>query len=138
MGIFSVIVQTLVGSMLGARHSLPLRYRIGAELVGNHAPGPIALLTEKALQQSLCGRGIAANLNDLVENAAVLVKAPPEITLLAVDRDDDLVEMPHVAPAGLLALQAAGVIGSEFHGPAADGFVGENDPAFEQHLLSQA
>jgi hypothetical protein len=92
---------------------------------------------EKALQQSLGGLGVAANLNDIVENVAVLVDRAPEIALLAVDvdRDDDLIEMPAVMPAGLLALQAASVIGAEFHGPATDGFIGENYPALEQHLL---
>ncbi|BDV36504.1 hypothetical protein SS37A_40340 (plasmid) [Methylocystis iwaonis] len=48
MGIFGTIVQTLVGSMLDIRQSLPLRYGIGAELVGDHAPGVTALLMEKA------------------------------------------------------------------------------------------
>lgn len=46
--------------------------------------------------------------------------------------------MPDVASAGLLALQATGIIQSEFHGPSADGFIGENYPPLEQHFLDEA
>lgn len=46
--------------------------------------------------------------------------------------------MPDVALAGSFALQTAGVIGSEFHGPAANGLVEEFDPAFEQQFLDEA
>lgn len=46
--------------------------------------------------------------------------------------------MPDVASAGLLAVQATSVIQSEFHGPAADGFIGDNNPALEQHFLDKA
>ncbi len=41
MGIFGSVVQTLMGSMLDVRQSLPLRYGIGA--------GAAALLMEEAL-----------------------------------------------------------------------------------------
>jgi len=124
--------------MLDPWHDLPPRGGVGAELVGDHAPRAAALLMEKALQQSLGGFGAAANLNEFIEDVAVLVDSAPEVALLAADRDDDFVKMPDVAPTGVLALQAMGVLGAEFHGPAADGFVGEDDPAFEQHFLDEA
>jgi hypothetical protein len=69
---------------------------------------------EKALQQSLGGLGVVANLDDFVENLAILVDGAPQIALLAICRVNNLVEMPDVPRAGLLALQAAGLIGSEF------------------------
>lgn len=62
----------------------------------------------------------------------------PEVASLAVDRDNDFVEMPDVASTGLFALQTAGVIEPEFRSPATNGFVGEDDPAFEQHFLDKA
>jgi hypothetical protein len=38
-----------------------------------------------------------------------LVNSAPEIEFLAVDSDDDLLEMPDIVAARRLALQAAGV-----------------------------
>ena len=46
------------------------------------------------------------------------INGAPEIALLAMDGDDDFVEMPNVVAAWRLSLQAAGVIGAEFDRPA--------------------
>ncbi len=48
MRIFGPIIQALVRAMLDAGHDLPTGCGIGAELVGDHAPGAAALLMEKA------------------------------------------------------------------------------------------
>ncbi|OAI28057.1 hypothetical protein A1351_12260 [Methylosinus sp. R-45379] len=138
MGVFCAIVQTLVRSMLDARHDLPARHGIGAKLVGDYALWATALLVKKAFQQSLSRFGVTANLQDFVENISVLIDSAPEIALFTVDRDNDFVEMPNVATTGLFAFQTMGVIGTEFLGPATDGFVGEIDPPFEEHFLDQA
>lgn len=56
---------------------------------------------------------------------------------LAGDLDDDFVETPDVIWAGRLAAEPPCVFRSEFPGPMPDGFIGDDDPAFEQHLLDQ-
>lgn len=49
MGIFGAVIQTLVRSMIDARHDLSPGCGIGAELVSDHAPRAAALLMEKPL-----------------------------------------------------------------------------------------
>jgi hypothetical protein len=51
--------------------------------------------------------------------------------------DDDLVEMPNIATARRLALQAARVVGAEFDRPASDRFVGYSNAALQQHFFDQ-
>jgi hypothetical protein len=58
--------------------------------------------------------------------------------LLSGDGDDDFVEVPKVAAARPLALQAAGVIPPELQGPAPHRLVGDGDAALQKHLLHQA
>ena len=41
---------------------------------------------EKALQQPLGGFGVAANLNDFIEDVTVLVDGAPEIALVSADQ----------------------------------------------------
>lgn len=43
--------------------------------------------------------------------------------------------MPDIISAGLFAAQTASVVGPKLLSPFADRFVGDNDTAFEQHLL---
>jgi hypothetical protein len=55
---------------------------------------PATLLVKKTFQQSLGGFGVAAKLDDFVENITILIDGPPEVASLAVDRYDDFVQMP--------------------------------------------
>jgi len=123
--------------MFDARKDLPARDSVGTELIGDHTTRPATLLVKKAFQQSLGGFGVAAKLDDFVENITILIDGPPEVASLTADRYDDFVQMPDVASTRLFSLQAAGIIGSEFHGPATNGFVGDRYPAFEQHFLHE-
>jgi hypothetical protein len=45
---------------------------------------------------------------------------------------------PYTGGSGAPALQPAGIVCAKFHGPTPDSFVGDRDPAFEQHSLHQA
>ena len=80
---------------------------IGAELVGNHAPGRTTLLLEKTRQQALCCLGVASRLDDFIEDISVLIDRPPQPMLFPADGDDDLVEVPDIAAARSLALERA-------------------------------
>ena len=86
-------------AMLDRRHDLAAGGGIGAELVGDHAPGRTTLPLEKTHQQALCRLGVASRLDDFIEDVAVLIDRPPQPMLAAADGDDDLVEMPDVAAA---------------------------------------
>ena len=99
MRILGPVVEALVRAMLDRRHDLAAGGGIGAELVGDHAPGRTTLLPEKTHQQALCRFGVASGLDDFIEDVAVLIDRPPQPMLAAADGDDDLVEMPDVAAA---------------------------------------
>ena len=137
MRIFRSIVKPLVRAVFDVWHDLTLGGRVGAELVGDHPPGWAALLPQQTLQQALGRLGVASALDDLIEHIAVLINRPPQPVLLARDRDHDLIEVPDVAAARRLAPETASVRRPELQRPAADGLVGDDDAALEQHLLDQ-
>ena len=47
--------------------------------------------------------------------------------LLAFDFDEDFIDVESIAIASVVSLQAAGINGSEFDTPEADGFATESD-----------
>ena len=94
------------------------------------------MLVQEPLQQPFGCSRVAANLSDFVEHISILIDGAPEIAALAVDRNDHFAKMPYVSWAWLLSLQPASVVRSKFPSPDANGFVGDNDPAFEQQLLN--
>jgi hypothetical protein len=137
MRILRPIIKPLVRAVFDFWHDLTLGGRIRAELVGDHPPGWAALLLQKASQQALRRRGVAAGLENFIEHVTILIDSPPEPVLLASDRDHDLIQVPNVAAAWRLAPETASVRRPELQRPAADGLVRDNDAALEQHLLNQ-
>ena len=124
-------------AMLDFWHDLAPGGAIGAEFVGDHAFGRTTLLAQKPLQQSLGCSGVAADLDDFVEHISVLIDGAREIALFAIDRDDDFVEMPDIAPARFLSFQPASIVQTKFHRPAPNGFVRDGDPPLEQQFFDQ-
>jgi len=85
MRIFRSVVKPLVRAVFDVWHDLASGSRVGAELVGDHAPGRAALLAQEPFQQALGGLGVAAALDDLIKDVSVLVNSPPQPVLLARD-----------------------------------------------------
>jgi hypothetical protein len=81
---------------------------------------------------------VARALNQNVETITVLIDSAPKIALLAMDGDDDLVQVPNIIAIGRLALQATGVVGAEVQTLSPDGVVGDEDAALKRHFLDKA
>lgn len=120
MRILGPVVQTFVGSEFDVRHDLPPGCSIRAQSVSDHPLRCDTLLLQKTGQQSPGNLGVPTVLNDFVEYIPVLIDGLPYPVLLASDGDDDLVRVPHIVAAGLLAAQATRIIRPELPSPAAD------------------
>jgi hypothetical protein len=81
---------------------------------------------------------VPAVLHEDIQHVAVLVDGPPHVLQLAVDLEEDLVQMPLVARPGPAAAQSVRVGLAERGAPAADGLVGHDDAAQEQEFLDLA
>ena len=105
------------------------RRAIGAQFVGDHPLRQNAQLLQRPRQQSLGSLGVAAVLDDLGKHITVLVDGAPQPVFPAGDGDDHLVQMPHVIPAGLLAVEASCIVRAELLCPTADRFIGNDNAA---------
>ncbi|KQO83270.1 hypothetical protein ASF29_00015 [Rhizobium sp. Leaf262] len=101
------VVQALVRSVFDAGHDLPPGRSIGAQLVSDHPLRCDALLLQKVGRQSSVSLGVEAVLNNFIKHIPVLFYGSPDPLSPAVNGDDDLVQMPHIVAAGLLASHAA-------------------------------
>ena len=100
LGILRLVVQLFVRPMLDLWHDQTLGSGVGSELVSDHASGRNALLSEQRRQRTLSRLCVAAGPDDFVGNIAVLIDGSPRPTFLAINRNDDHVQMPDVAAAG--------------------------------------
>jgi hypothetical protein len=62
------------------------------------------LAAQQSSKESFRGALITASLNQDVDHVAVLIYGTPKILLLAVDSNEDFVQVPNVAEAALTPL----------------------------------
>ena len=85
----------MTSSSCRSRHGFPFRHHAEAiELVSDDALGKATLLSQKPLQRSLCSRCIAMDLDDFVEDIAMLIDDEPEPVLFAIDGAGAFIEIP--------------------------------------------
>ena len=68
------------------------------------------LTTHQPTEESLGCTLIAARLQQNIDHVSVLINGTPEILLLAVESDEQLVQIPDVAEATLFPLQTLWVL----------------------------
>lgn len=124
--------------MFDVRHDLSPGCSIGVQLISDHPHRCDALLIQKAGQQLLGSLDVAAVLNNFVKHKSVLIEGPPEPVCPARYGDDDLVQMPHIVPARLLAAKPTRIIRAELLSPATDRFIGHGNAALQQQFLDKS
>jgi hypothetical protein len=103
-------------------------YRYILSEVGLLEGEPKAL--EHRAEKLLCRVLLAAALHEHVEHVLVLIYGPPQEIPLAMDRQEDLVQVPCVARLRTPPSQPMGVVLPTLPTPWADGFVRHGDAAF--------
>jgi hypothetical protein len=85
------------------------RGRVAPKFVDNDTKRFLSLAAQQSSKESFCGALIAARLNQDVNHIAVLIHCTPEILLLAVDSNEDFVQVPYITEAALTPLQFSGI-----------------------------
>jgi hypothetical protein len=81
---------------------------------------------------------MATALDEDIKDVPVLVNGAPQVVTLAVNREEDLIEMPRVARSGTLPPELMGILLTKFPALLPDGFIGHADSAFEEELFDIA
>lgn len=96
MRVFGAVVQASVRSILDRGYNLTPRLAMGTKFVCDDALGWASLLFHQPDQQAPGSLGVAAGLDDLIENITILVDGSPKPMFVPADRHDNLVQMPQV------------------------------------------
>jgi len=127
MRVLGPVVQISALSVLDAGKELALRNAITPQLVGHDHPRHILQIPQQASEEAPRRFGVAAGLNEDVEDDTILINGAPEVVLHALNSDEDFIHMPLVAGLWSAASQAAGETRGEFLAPASHRLVGDDD-----------
>jgi hypothetical protein len=65
-----------------------------------------------------------------------MIHRTPEILLLAVDSNEDFVQVPNIAKAALAPLQFSGIVRTELLTPESNRFIRDDDSTFGEKILN--
>ena len=108
---------------------------VASQFVGNDLQWFRTLATQEFSKESLCGALITMRLDQNVDHVAVLIHGAPQIPLLAVDSNEDFIQMPVVAQPSLSSLQSPSIVETELLTPLTDRFIGYDDAALGEKIF---
>ena len=138
MGHFNAVVFVLPGSMADGWENVPVRGRKGSQLISNKLQRWPLLVLQNLAKEALGSSLVSVTGDQDVEDIAVLIHRSPEITLLAADRNEQLIHVPDVTETTLSPAQGSRGLRSELPAPGPNGFVGHRDAALGEKVLSVA
>jgi hypothetical protein len=109
---------------------------IALQLVGDDPEWLLALTAQQSTKEPLGCTLITSRLQQNINHITILIHGTPKILLLAVDSDEEFVQIPGITEAPLFHLKTSGIVGSEFPAPLANGFVRNNYSAFGQKIFN--
>jgi hypothetical protein len=135
MGVFRAIVEAFVLPMLHSWQQLLFRGCIAAKFISDQYSWQI-LTPHKPLAEELFRRlFVAPTLHQDIHNIAMLVKCTPELVPLALDGEEQLIQMPRIAGLATLPPQLVRILLPKRSAPLADRLVGKPDPTGGHELF---
>jgi hypothetical protein len=99
-----------------------------------HVPQALEPFTQERLRRIL----IVSTLHRIIEPILVLINGPPQIITLALDREEDLIEMPRIPGLRSAVAEFIRIRLAERAAPFTDGFVRHHDSAGQEQLFDIA
>ncbi len=112
-----------------------VRRAIASQLVGDQPPRRATLPLQQFAEEAFGGFPITVRLDENIHHVTILINGAPEILTPALDRHEDLVQVPRIAEATLPTLQATSVLRTKLEAPKPDRFVGNRDAALGEKVF---
>ena len=99
---FSPVVLVLTGAMHNGRKDLPMCCPVTPQLVGNQLPGCSSLLFQGLTKEAFSSSTISALGDQNIDHVSILIDGSPQIEVLALDGDEEFIDVPDIAEPALL------------------------------------
>jgi len=135
MGVLRTIVEIPMLTVLDSRQNLALRCAIAFEFIGNDDPWHVGEACEQLSKELLRGLLVPTTLDKNIEDIAVLGNRPPEVMSFAINREEDLVQVPLIAGSRTAPTESIRVGLTKLPAPLADRFVIHDHPTDKQQFF---
>ncbi len=125
---FRPVVLVLTGAMLNGRKDFPMCCPITPQLVGDQLPGWLSLMLQHLTEEARSRSTISALGDQNIDHVSILTDGSPQIEVLALDSDEEFIDVPDVAEPPLLPSQISSISQTELQTPIPNSLV-RNDAA---------
>ena len=108
---------------------------VAPQLIGDDPLRFGTLAAQQPSKESLCGALIPMRLDQDVDHVTILIHGTPQILLLAVDSNEDLVKVPMVTEPSLTSLQFPSIVRTELLTPPSDRLIRHADSSLGEKIL---
>jgi hypothetical protein len=95
----------------------------------------LLLAPQRSSKEPLGGALIATRLNQDIDHVAILIHSSPKIVLLAINPNENLIQVPAITETTLTPLQIPSIVGTELLAPDSNGFIRDDDSTFGETIL---
>ena len=132
------VIQSLVLPMFDTGQDFRLGRSVAFELVRHQDTWNVTQALEQFGEKPPGRLLVAPALHQHIQRVPLLIDRPPQVMVLALDRQHDLVQMPFVSTPGLAPTQHVRVGLAEFQRPLSDRLVRHENPAAGHQLFDVA
>jgi hypothetical protein len=138
MRVLAPILEIAVLPVFDARQHLPFCCTTAFQLIGDDDLWDIVAAFEELAEELLGGLLIPPTLDQNVEDMAVLIDRSPQIMMLTLDCQKDLIQMPLIPRLQPAAAQLIGIRLAKLPAPFPNRSIGHDDTAGEQEFFHVA
>jgi hypothetical protein len=135
IGQLGTVVRVLTRVVERTGKNIPGSRSVARKLVGQQLARLFPLAFQHLTKESLSRPGVAATLDEDIEDVTILIDGTPQVVDLSAGGDEDLIDVPSVPKSALPTLEGSAVAGPELQTPAPNGLVGDDDASFGEEVL---
>jgi hypothetical protein len=109
VGVFGAVFEPTAFPVLYSRYHLAPGGHIALQFIGDDRTWYILQALQQLSEEALRGFGVAPLLYQDIEHLAILVDGAPKVLQLAVDPEEDFIEMPPIAETSAAGTNPLGV-----------------------------
>jgi hypothetical protein len=138
VGMFGTMVQRALLPRFHTRPHLALGGAVALQLIRDDHPGYVVAPFQQLTDALPRGLLVAPRLDEDIQPLPVLIHSAPEGVPRAIDREEDLIQVPCVARSGTPAPELIGNILAKLQAPLANGVIRDDASPGEQQLFDSA
>ncbi len=117
------------------RHQFSMGHTVASQFVSHDVPGLATTTPHKPLEEALCCLAVASTLQKHVDDFAILIDSTPQILLLAIDFDEDLIDVERIAITAVSPFESASESSAKLDTPKSNGFVADTNASFSEQVF---